>query len=64
VWLTCCSSWRPQSGTASWLPPIPGGTPGGRGLVILGVLGAPALLGLLRLAVPALLAAFGLLPGH
>lgn len=36
---------------------------GGKGLVILGVLGAPALLGLLLLAVPALLAAFGLLPG-
>jgi hypothetical protein len=38
--------------------------PGGRGPVILGVLGAPALLGLLLLAVPAMLAAFGLLPGH
>jgi len=36
--------------------------PPGKGLVILGVLGAPALLGLLLLAVPALLAAFGLLP--
>ena len=34
-----------------------------KGLVILGVLGAPAVLGLLLLAIPALLAAFGLLPG-
>lgn len=37
--------------------------PHGKGLVILGVLGAPALLGLLLLAIPALLAAVGLLPG-
>jgi hypothetical protein len=36
--------------------------PHGKGLVILGVLGAPAVLGLLLLAIPALLAAFGLLP--
>ena len=36
--------------------------PRGKGLVILGLLGAPALLGLLLLAIPALLAAFGLLP--
>jgi hypothetical protein len=34
-----------------------------KGLVILGVLGAPVVLGLLLLAIPALLAAFGLLPG-
>lgn len=37
--------------------------PHGKGLVILGVLGAPVALGLLLLAIPALLAAFGLLPG-
>jgi len=36
--------------------------PTGKGLVILGVLGAPAVLGMLLLAIPALLAAFGLLP--
>jgi hypothetical protein len=36
--------------------------PHGKALVILGVLGALAVLGLLLLAVPALLAAFGLLP--
>jgi hypothetical protein len=36
----------------------------GRGLIILGVLGAPAVLGLLLLAVPAVLAAFGLLPAR
>jgi hypothetical protein len=36
--------------------------PHGKGLVILGVLGAPAVLGLLLLAIPALLASFGLLP--
>lgn len=35
----------------------------GKGLIILGVLGAPAVLGLLLLAIPALLGAFGLLPG-
>ena len=34
-----------------------------KSLAILGVLGAPAVLGLLLLAIPALLAAFGLLPG-
>jgi hypothetical protein len=34
-----------------------------KGLAILGVLGAPVVLGLLLLAIPALLAAFGLLPG-
>ena len=33
----------------------------GKGLVILGVLGAPAVLGLLLLAIPALQAGFGLL---
>ena len=38
--------------------------PGAKGLVILGVLGAPALLGLLLLALPALLAASGLLPAR
>jgi hypothetical protein len=37
--------------------------PHGKGLAILGALGAPAVLGLLLLAMPALLAAFGLLPG-
>jgi hypothetical protein len=37
--------------------------PHGKLLVILGVLGAPVVLGLLLLAMPALLAAFGLLPG-
>jgi hypothetical protein len=36
--------------------------PRGKGLVVLGVLCAPAVLGLLLLAVPALLAAFGLMP--
>ena len=36
--------------------------PHGKGLVILGVIGAPRVLGLLLLAIPALLAAFGLLP--
>lgn len=36
--------------------------PHGKGLIILGVLGAPALLGLLLLAIPALLAARRLLP--
>ncbi len=36
--------------------------PGCKGLAILGVLGAPAVLGLLLLAIPALLAAFRLLP--
>jgi hypothetical protein len=34
-----------------------------KGLVILGVLGGPLVLGLLLLGIPALLAAFGLLPG-
>ena len=34
-----------------------------KGLLILGVLGAPVVLGLLLLGIPALLAAFGLLPG-
>lgn len=37
--------------------------PHGKGLAILGVIGAPAVLGLLLLAIPALLAGFGLLPG-
>jgi hypothetical protein len=37
--------------------------PHGKRLVILGALGAPVVLGLLLLAIPALLAAFGLLPG-
>lgn len=37
--------------------------PYGKGLVILGVLGAPVVLGLVLLAIPSLLAAFGLLPG-
>lgn len=37
--------------------------PHGKGLVILGLLGGPATLGLLLLAIPALLAALGLLPG-
>lgn len=36
--------------------------PRGKGLAVLGLLGAPAVLGLLLLAIPALLAAFGLLP--
>lgn len=36
--------------------------PHGKGLVIFGVLGAPVVLGLLLLAIPALLAAVGLLP--
>ena len=37
--------------------------PNRKGLVILGVLGAPLVLGLLLLGIPALLAALGLLPG-
>ena len=49
--------------TASWPPPTPGGTPHGKGLAILGVIGTSAVLGLLLLAIPALLAGFGLLPG-
>jgi hypothetical protein len=36
--------------------------PQGKGLAMLGVLTGPVMLGLLLLAVPALLAAFGLLP--
>jgi hypothetical protein len=36
--------------------------PRSKGLAVLGVLGAPVVLGLLLLAIPALLAAFGLLP--
>lgn len=38
--------------------------PHGKGLIILGVLGAPAVLGFLLLALPALLAALGLLPAR
>jgi hypothetical protein len=37
--------------------------PQGKGLAVLGMLGAPVVLGLLLLAIPSLLAAFGLLPG-
>lgn len=37
--------------------------PHGKGLAVLGALSAPVVLGLLLLALPALLAAFGLLPG-
>ena len=37
--------------------------PHGKRLVILGVLGAPVVLGSLLLAIPAVLAAVGLLPG-
>jgi hypothetical protein len=36
--------------------------PHGKGLAVLGVLGAPVVLGLILLVMPALLAAFGLLP--